>query len=230
GATTMCEEGKLELLGQLPLEPALAKALDNGEDFFEKYPDSALAKTFLELAEKLKAKEGAGRLCCCDWLPHLSISSGPEHKLTRVGAIPDGSVDFDRWSAGQKREMSRASQLALIAAEEAISTSNAQDLDHKDTLVNIGTGVADLLEIGRTTALVPNGQTRYGMMGGAESAATACATGLHCIGNAFRSVRQGWSRRAIAGAAEGCVNAVALAGFDRRTEKAQTMALSAIND
>ncbi|KIH44072.1 Beta-ketoacyl synthase protein [Ancylostoma duodenale] len=57
------------------------------------------------------------------------------------------------------------------------------------------------------------------MMGGAESAATACATGLHCIGqskgNAFRSVRQGWSRRAIAGAAEGCVNAVALAGFDR---------------
>ncbi|KAL6729593.1 hypothetical protein Aduo_000636 [Ancylostoma duodenale] len=154
-----------------------------------------------------------------------------------VGAIPDGSVDFDRWSAGQKREMSRASQLALIAAEEAISTSNAQDLDHKDTLVNIGTGVADLLEIGRTTALVQNGQTRkvspyfvpriltnlpagyvamkYGMMGGAESAATACATGLHCIGNAFRSVRQGWSRRAIAGAAEGCVNAVALAGFDR---------------
>ncbi|EYC21488.1 hypothetical protein Y032_0019g3852 [Ancylostoma ceylanicum] len=77
-----------------------------------------------------------------------------------VGAIPDGSVDFDRWSAGQKREMSRASQLALIAAEEAISTSNAQDLDHKDTLVNIGTGVADLLEIGRTTALVQNGQTR----------------------------------------------------------------------
>ncbi|KAK6727700.1 hypothetical protein RB195_005405 [Necator americanus] len=155
-----------------------------------------------------------------------------------VGAIPDDRIpDFNRWSAGQKREMSRASQLALLAAEEVMSTSNAQSLDHRDTLVNIGTGVSDLLEIGRTVALVENKQSRkvspyfvprvltnmpagyvamkYGMMGGAESTATACATGLHCIGNAFRSVRHGWARRAIAGAAEGCVNAVALSGFDR---------------
>ncbi|ETN70039.1 Beta-ketoacyl synthase protein [Necator americanus] len=122
-----------------------------------------------------------------------------------VGAIPDERTpDFNRWSAGQKREMSRASQLALLSAEEVMSTSNAQSLDHRDTLVNIGTGVSDLLEIGRTVALVENKQSRkvspyfvprvltnmpagyvamkYGMMGGAESTATACATGLHCIG------------------------------------------------
>ncbi|PIO66729.1 Beta-ketoacyl synthase protein, partial [Teladorsagia circumcincta] len=34
-------------------------------------------------------------------------------------------------------------------------------------------------------------------------------------GNAFRAIRHGWARRAIAGASEGCVNAVSLAGFDR---------------
>ncbi|VDL76058.1 unnamed protein product [Nippostrongylus brasiliensis] len=133
--------------------------------------------------------------------------------------------------------MSRASQLALLAAEETISSSNALSLDHEETLVNIGTGVADLLEIGRTSTLVEKGQSRkvspyfvpriltnlpsgyvamkYGMMGGVESTATACATGLHCIGNAFRAVRHGWARRAIAGATEGCVNSIALAGFDR---------------
>ncbi|XGW20833.1 hypothetical protein V3C99_004091 [Haemonchus contortus] len=154
-----------------------------------------------------------------------------------VGAIPDDEVDFKRWTAGQKREMSRASQLALLAAEEAMKFSNAESLDHTDTLVNIGTGVSDLLEIGRTVGLVEKGQSRkvspyfvpriltnlpsgyvamkYGMKGGAESTATACATGLHCIGNAYRAVRHGWARRAIAGAAEGCVNGVALAGFDR---------------
>ncbi|PIO64622.1 hypothetical protein TELCIR_13743 [Teladorsagia circumcincta] len=55
GATTMCDEGKLQLLSQLPLEPALAQALDNGEDFFEKYPDSAMTKAFLELAKKIEA-------------------------------------------------------------------------------------------------------------------------------------------------------------------------------
>ncbi|VDL73020.1 unnamed protein product [Nippostrongylus brasiliensis] len=53
GAGTMCDEGKLQLLSQLPLEPSLAQALDKGEDFFEKYPDSTMAKSFLELAKKV---------------------------------------------------------------------------------------------------------------------------------------------------------------------------------
>ncbi|XGW20836.1 hypothetical protein V3C99_004092, partial [Haemonchus contortus] len=55
GVTTMCDEGKLQLLSQLPLEPSLAQTLDNGEDFFEKYPDSAMAKAFMELAKKIEA-------------------------------------------------------------------------------------------------------------------------------------------------------------------------------
>uniref|UniRef100_A0A158P8M5 beta-ketoacyl-[acyl-carrier-protein] synthase I n=1 Tax=Angiostrongylus cantonensis TaxID=6313 RepID=A0A158P8M5_ANGCA len=154
-----------------------------------------------------------------------------------VGAIPEDAVDYSRWSSGQQREMSKASQLALLAAEEAMYMSQAQSLDHHDTLVNVGTGVADLLEIAKTSTLVHSGQSRkvspyfvpriltnlpagyvamkYHMMGGAESASTACATGLHCIGNAFNAVRQGWARRAIAGATESCVNLIALTGFDR---------------
>ncbi|PIO64623.1 Beta-ketoacyl synthase protein, partial [Teladorsagia circumcincta] len=80
-----------------------------------------------------------------------------------VGAIPDEEDVFQRWTAGQKREMSRASQLALVAAEE-----NNDDI----ALVSLS-------------------------------------------GNAFRAIRHGWARRAIAGASEGCVNAVSLAGFDR---------------
>ncbi|CAI4223191.1 unnamed protein product [Auanema sp. JU1783] len=154
-----------------------------------------------------------------------------------TGAIDDNSADFERWTAGQKREMSRASQLALLAAEEALTAANATSLDHTETLVNIGTGVADLEAIGETSALIQKGQARrvspyfvprilnnlpagyvamkYGMMGGADSSSTACATGLHAIGNAFRAVRHGWAKSALAGATESCVNAVALAGFDR---------------
>ncbi|KIH58271.1 Beta-ketoacyl synthase protein [Ancylostoma duodenale] len=141
--------------------------------------------------------------------------------LENVGAIPDGSVDFDRWSAGQKREMSRASQLALIAAEEPSEFFQKSFTLFCTKDINQFAGWICSHEVdGHNTILQMLGLLsvtvfRYGMMGGAESAATACATGLHCIGNAFRSVRQGWSRRAIAGAAEGCVNAVALAGFDR---------------
>ncbi|VDO26683.1 unnamed protein product [Heligmosomoides polygyrus] len=29
--------------------------MDNGEDFFEKHPESAMAKAFLELAKKVEA-------------------------------------------------------------------------------------------------------------------------------------------------------------------------------
>ncbi|PAV75056.1 hypothetical protein WR25_06378 [Diploscapter pachys] len=58
GAETMCKEGGLDLLAQLPLEPALAEALDKGEDFFEKHPDSALVKSFLSLADKIKNNLG----------------------------------------------------------------------------------------------------------------------------------------------------------------------------
>ena len=65
-------------------------------------------------------------------------------------------------------------------------------------------GVTDLDAIGETTKLIESNQTRkvspyfvprilnnlpagyvsmkYGMMGGVESASTACATSLHCIG------------------------------------------------
>ncbi|VDM66933.1 unnamed protein product [Strongylus vulgaris] len=136
GATTMCEEGKLELLSQLPLEPGLAKALDNGEDFFEKYPDSMLAKTFMNLAEKDKVLHyamyrvvvtgmgaitpyGAGVAALQKGLlDSRSALKFSEQLGFVVGAIPEGSADFDRWSAGQRREMSRASQLALLAAEE----------------------------------------------------------------------------------------------------------------
>ncbi|PAV67526.1 hypothetical protein WR25_06686 [Diploscapter pachys] len=53
------------------------------------------------------------------------------------------------------------------------------------------------------------------MLGGVESTSTACATGVHCIGNAFRAVRHGYARRALAGSAESCVNPISLAGFHR---------------
>lgn len=46
----MCSEMKLELLTQLPLEPSLAQALDNGEDFFEVCIAFAVIITFSEIS------------------------------------------------------------------------------------------------------------------------------------------------------------------------------------
>ncbi|KAK6029015.1 Beta-ketoacyl synthase protein [Ostertagia ostertagi] len=231
------------------------RALDNGEDFFEKYPDSAMAKAFIELAKKIEIAEmhrvvitgmgavtpyGAGvpLLRKALLLESRSALKFSEELGFMVGAIPDEEDVFQRWTAGQKREMSRASQLALLAAEEAITSSNAHSLDHTDTLVNIGTGVSDLLEIGRTVALVDKGQSSLiafsqrplmkvqllpTLEGGAadrvwhegwsrEHRDSLCnGTSLHRPEMHSEPFVMGGLRRAIAGASEGCVNAVALA-------------------
>ncbi|CAB3408499.1 unnamed protein product [Caenorhabditis bovis] len=153
-----------------------------------------------------------------------------------VGAI--GGENFEeRWSTGERREMSRSSMAALVVAEEALTNANAVDIDHTETMVNIGTCMSDLMHIGETAAKVNQNQARkispyfvprilnnlpagyvamkYKMKGDVEATSTACATGLHCIGNAFRAVRHGYSRRAVAGAVECALNPIALAGFDR---------------
>ncbi|KAK5984837.1 hypothetical protein GCK32_001914 [Trichostrongylus colubriformis] len=179
GAATMCSEGNLQLLSQLPLEPVLAQVTDMHRVVITGMGAVTPYGAGVPLLGKALLLESRSALRFSEELGFT------------VGAIPDEEVDFGRWTSGQKREMSRASQLALLAAEEAMTSSSAQSLDHTDTLVNIGTGVSDLLEIGRTVALVEKGQSRYNMKGGAESTATACATGLHCIGNAFRATRQG---------------------------------------
>ncbi|CAJ0570556.1 unnamed protein product, partial [Mesorhabditis spiculigera] len=57
--------------------------------------------------------------------------------------------------------MSRTSQLALLAAEECLEQAGFDDsFDHTETLVNVGTGVADLEHIGEATKLIASGQAR----------------------------------------------------------------------
>ncbi|PAV76020.1 hypothetical protein WR25_22391 [Diploscapter pachys] len=152
-----------------------------------------------------------------------------------VGSIPD-SVDFSRWTVVQQREMCRASLLSLLAAEEAMSSADGIE-DRSSTLVNIGACMADLEHIGATAEQIKKVEIRkispyfvprilnnlpagyvamkYKMLGDVEGTSTACATGVHCIGNAFRAVRHGYSRQALAGSAESCVNPISLAGFHR---------------
>jgi len=56
---------------------------------------------------------------------------------------------------------------------------------------------------------------KYGFHGPTHSASTACATGIHSIGDAFRIIQRGEAECMVAGASEACVDALSLAGFSR---------------
>lgn len=54
---------------------------------------------------------------------------------------------------------------------------------------------------------------KFGAKGPCISAATACATGTTCIGEAFRAIRYGYADAIIAGGAEASIEPLAIAGF-----------------
>lgn len=56
GAKKMCTDLHLELLAQLPLEPKLAKSLDEGNSYFEHFANSSVSKKIIQLAEEVVQK------------------------------------------------------------------------------------------------------------------------------------------------------------------------------
>lgn len=65
---------------------------------------------------------------------------------------------------------------------------------------------------------------KFGAKGPNSSAVTACATGSHCIGDAFKIIQRGDADAMIAGGTESCIAALAVGGF------AVMKALSTRND
>ncbi|WP_244403846.1 Mrp/NBP35 family ATP-binding protein [Pyrolobus fumarii] len=57
----IAEEMGVPFLGEIPIDPRISKANDEGKPFFVEYPDSSAAKAFLEIAERvIERVEGKG--------------------------------------------------------------------------------------------------------------------------------------------------------------------------
>uniref|UniRef100_A0A1A9W707 beta-ketoacyl-[acyl-carrier-protein] synthase I n=1 Tax=Glossina brevipalpis TaxID=37001 RepID=A0A1A9W707_9MUSC len=144
-------------------------------------------------------------------------------------------------SKSDLKVMSPATQLSVIATEEALQTAklNPKELSY-DTLerfgVCVGMGMFDLSEVygawqqlqsgyNRVSPffvprLLPNMacghiSMRHRLRGPNHSVSTACATGSHAIGDAMRFIRNGDADIMLAGSGESCIEPLSIAGFCR---------------
>ncbi len=134
--------------------------------------------------------------------------------------------------------MDRFIHLAMVAATEAVEDSGWMPEAEEDrcaTGVMIGSGIGGLQTIYEASVQVHEGKARrlspffipsalinlasghvsikYGFKGPNHSAVTACATGVHAIGDAARLIMLGDADVMVAGGAEAAVCALGIAGF-----------------
>lgn len=152
--------------------------------------------------------------------------------------------DFDPSNFIDKKEakrMDRYTQFAIIAADESIKDSNIDlNLMNKERIgVMFGSGIGGLCTIeSQIRNLVAKGPNRvspltipmaisniasgtiaikYGILGSTLSLTSACATSTHCIGEAYRSIKDGYLDVVIAGGAEASICEFGIAGFQSLT-------------
>jgi 3-oxoacyl-[acyl-carrier-protein] synthase II len=156
-----------------------------------------------------------------------------------VGTKAEGKLDLNEWiPVKDLKKMDRFIQLALVAAEEAVEDSGwkpEDDADRCRTGVMIGSGIGGLPTIYEASVLIKDGKTRrispffipsalinlasghvsikYGFKGPNHSVVTACATGVHALGDAARLIALGDAEVMVAGGAEAAVSEIGMAGF-----------------
>jgi 3-oxoacyl-[acyl-carrier-protein] synthase II len=156
-----------------------------------------------------------------------------------LGTRAEGKLDLAEWiPVKDQKKMDRFIHFALVAATEAVEDSGWQPPDEDArcaTGVMIGSGIGGLETIFDASTLVLQGKARrlspffipsalinlasghvsikYGFKGPNHSVVTACATGVHAIGDAARLIQLGDADVMVAGGAEAAVNILGMAGF-----------------
>lgn len=174
-----------------------------------------------------KGESGIGRITHFD----------PSDYKTQFAGEVKGFDPNDLFGRKEVRRMSRMTQLALAAAQQALDDSNldleAEDKDRIGVVLGSGMGSLDPV-IDNVNTFNDRGPYRvspffvpmmladtpaatisitHGFRGPNMSVATACATGNNAIGEAARSIQYGDADVMFAGGAEACVLPLVLAGF-----------------
>ncbi|HEX2942332.1 MAG TPA: beta-ketoacyl-ACP synthase II [Rhodopila sp.] len=156
-----------------------------------------------------------------------------------AGTKATGGLDINEWiPVKDQKKMDRFIHLAMVAGSQAVEDSGwvpETEDDRCATGVMIGSGIGGLETIYEASILIHQGKARrlspffipsalsnlasghlsirFGFKGPNHSVVTACATGVHAIGDASRLIALGDADVMLAGGSEATVCEIGIAGF-----------------
>lgn len=176
--------------------------------------------------------------CGITKLTHESFAKLP----CRIAAqIPSADLNIaEAFTKTELKTMAPATVYAMLAANQALQHATWAPTDQfqlERTGVAVGMGMIDLVDVCDTNrAFIEKGLNRVspffvpriltnmaagqisiknGFRGPNHSVSTACATGVHAIGDSFRFIKYGDADVMVCGGAEACISPLAIAGFCR---------------
>jgi 3-oxoacyl-[acyl-carrier-protein] synthase II len=166
-------------------------------------------------------------------------TSGIPSKVAGMIRVDTGGFIADAYvSPSEQRKIDRFIVYAIAASDQAVADAAFSELTEEErtrTAVMIGSGIGGVTRLYDTSVVLyedgarrvspffipsvlinlASGHVaiRYGITGPNYSMVSACASGTHSIGEAFRSIRDGYNDFAIAGGAEAAVCPLGVSGF-----------------
>lgn len=155
---------------------------------------------------------------------------------TQIGAEVRDFEPHDYIEKKDLRRMDRFGQFAVAAAGMALKDARLNgDFDSERAGVSIGSGIGGIITIEEQIKILNEKGVRrvspffvpmlianmasgyvsmeFGLKGPNTTLVTACATGTHSLGEAFRSIQRGDADLMVAGGSEAAFTPVAFAGF-----------------
>eukprot|EP00871_Galdieria_phlegrea_P004393 jgi/Galph1/4955/GphlegSOOS_G3657.1 len=170
---------------------------------------------------------------------------GSHREKNNVPLSTEETFDASRilgFSAEEATKTPEFIQFAVAAAKEALEDAkwlptDMEQLERTGVAVGVGmTSIPDIIETHNLIESSPKGYRRvspffvpriltnmpagyisikYGFRGPNHSVSTACASGCHSIGDAFRMIRDGDADVMVCGGSESCIHKISLVGFSR---------------
>lgn len=157
---------------------------------------------------------------------------------TKLAAEVKNYKPTDYFEPKQAKRLDRSSQFAIIAAREAVKNSGItkENTNFERVGIFVSSGIGGLrtiqeqcevyvnkgnnrispMFIPMSIANMPSGNIsiEFGFKGESMSILTACASSTHAIGEAYKTIKQGYEDVILAGGSEASICEIGIAGFE----------------